>query len=61
MTTTSGESVTDTDIAMAITVHVGAITAGAAVGRMTTSNDSRSARGVESIVIQRMLASKVPM
>jgi len=37
MTTTSGESVTDTDIAMAITVHVGAAMAvGVAVGRITT-------------------------
>ena len=36
MTTTSGESVTDTDIAMAITVHVGAAMAvGVAVGRIT--------------------------
>jgi hypothetical protein len=37
MTTTSGEGVTDTDIAMAITVHVGAVMAvGVAVGRITT-------------------------
>ena len=49
MTTTSGESVTDTDIAMAITVHVGAAMAvGVAVGRitmrkgMTTSNELRA-------------------
>ncbi|OKO69102.1 hypothetical protein AC629_41555 [Bradyrhizobium sp. NAS80.1] len=50
MMATSGESVIGTAITMA-TVHVGAVTVGAAVWRMTKSNEPRSACGVESIAI----------